>query len=73
MKFNMMPIMIAFQKIANSQKYKDMVAVATPVQRRNVKDKLVYRLMFAKKRTDDINDTDDLIEALNNEEIAPKN
>lgn len=64
MKFNMMAIQVAYQKITLLQTYKDLIGNATKKQRREIKDKIVYRLMFNKKRLDDINETDEFFTAL---------
>lgn len=63
MKFNLTPILLVLNKLNRVQDFKDTMAVMTQPQRRDLRDKLVYRLMFDKKRLDD-NDTDTWMEAL---------
>ena len=63
MKFNLTPILLTLNKISQTQLFKDHFTHAKPKERRAIKDKLIYRLMFDKMRSDDHNETTEYIAA----------
>lgn len=60
-------IAITLAKLSQLQVFKDAWGSSTKSQRNTLKDQLIYRMMFNKKRSDDTQ-TDEYMELLKNEQ-----
>lgn len=56
MKFNLVPIILTLRKLDTIQEFKDLMRTMNKQEKNTLKDKLVYRLMFDKRRSDDVDD-----------------